>query len=110
MEIVGNRVRCSDLHDELIELEPWGGVDGERFIGKIVFSEEFAEDDSNVSVYSFHVRNLVEDFLCDHTRGDTGKVDDDGATAVNVIIEDLEGMISMLKSSLPGTDGKYGPR
>jgi len=92
-----------NVHDELVDLEPWGDVEHGKFLGKLVFRQELGKV-GNCPVYSFTIDSLIDHFLLMHLFDDGSFQDQnyEGDTKVKLqcIVSDLKAMTSRLEAAI----------
>jgi len=95
-----NRVASDSLHSDLLSLLPWGRAENGKFTGTLALGPGFGEDEDNVSVYSFDVEGLIDDFINDNECGKGGLFEEDGTNEAKIIIKNLHNMIARLTERL----------
>ena len=90
-----------NVHDELVDLEPWGDIEGGKFVGKLVFREELGKV-GNCPVYSFTVESLVDHFLLIHMYDDESfqdqNYDGDAKAMTQCMVSELKAMTARLEA------------
>jgi len=92
MRLMQNRVTNDDLHEELLRIEPFPAITDGHFCGELILNENFAEDDNDVSAYSFRIDDIVQQFIDDNIIPKTGKFDKRGQEDAIVLVSCLDSM------------------
>jgi len=108
MRLYENRVIDDDFHESLLKTDMWSRVNKKRLIGQIFLDAWLAQDEYNVSVYEFDVREVVECFVRENITG-WGVLSRGAAVKkAHVIIRDLKAMIEHIEAVLPKKHKLYG--
>lgn len=105
-----DQIFYQDVHEELLETEPWGEYKDGRFVGCIVISNALSSD-LNVPTYEFTVSSLVDDFFDSYASGegifrdgvfiyDRFEYKDESLTMARGIVSDLKAMTARLEAAI----------
>ena len=102
MDLVSGKSKLifNEVHDQLLDNEPWGAVKDGKFTSKVFFDVDLSTG-RDVAVYEFNVNILVENFLDFNSARDSRFLQGEGIEDAKVIIADLKSMVARLEEALP---------
>jgi len=99
-----------DIHDHLMECDPWGDCADSKFVGKLVIGEDYSTDKNDVVTYQFQVSEMLEDFIDNNiVTGDfdgVGFLHKDCTGDAKMMVADLREMVARLESVILPSESK----
>lgn len=94
-----DRIIYDELHNDLIDSDPFVEVRDGVFVGQIIISDEFSVG-SDCPVYEFEVSGLVDMFIHEYQCGDMNGFDAEGLNKAKILVKELKTMIKKLEDRI----------